>query len=102
MQMIPEHATFFPSASVWHGERYRSSIPTEYEMIHIAVGVFNIKGAIQNFMITFFLANQVVITVIHAKQCMLSFVGLSETVMVLLVEGKTARITGTRCHLHRT
>ena len=31
------------------------------------------------------------IAVIHAKQCMLSFVGLSKTVMVLLVEGMTAR-----------
>jgi hypothetical protein len=53
-------------------------------------------------MITIFSANQVVIAVKHAKQCMLYFVGLSKTVIVLLVEGKTARITGTRCHLHRT
>ena len=49
-------------------------------------------------MITIFSAKQVVIAVIHAKQCILSFVGLSKTVIVLLVEGKTARITGTRCH----
>jgi hypothetical protein len=41
-----------------------------------------------------FLANQVVITVKHAEQCIFSFVGLSKTVVVLLVEGKTARITG--------
>ena len=53
-------------------------------------------------MITIFSANQVVIAVIHVKQCMLSFVGLSKTVMMLLVEGRTARITGTRCNLHRT
>jgi hypothetical protein len=52
--------------------------------------------------ITIFSANQVVIAVKHAKHCMLSIVGLSETVIVLLVEGKTARIAGTRCHLRRT
>ena len=53
-------------------------------------------------MITIFSVNQVEIAVKHAKHCMLSFVGLSETVIVLLIEGKTSRITGTRCHLHRT
>jgi len=57
-------------------------------MIHIAC---NTKGAIQNLMITIFLANQVVITVKHAKQCMLYFVGLFNTVIVLLVEGSQGR-----------
>ncbi len=62
----------------------------------------NIKGDKKNVMITIFAANEVVIAEIHTKQCMLSFVGLSKTVIVLLVEGKTARIIEMRCLLHCT
>ena len=39
-------------------------------MIYIAVGVCNNKGAIQNVMFTIFSANQVVVIVKNAKQCM--------------------------------
>ena len=62
----------------------------------------NIKGDKKNVMITIFAANEVVIAEIHTKQCMLSFVGLSKTVIVLLVEGKIARIIEMRCLLHCT
>ncbi len=77
---------FIGECMAWR-ERYRSSIPTLDDILQITVGVCNIKGAIQYVMITIFSDNQVEIAVKHAKQCMLSFVGFSKTVIVLLVEG---------------